>query len=860
MIFTNSPLVEFTRISPNRNSPRKHSIDTLCIHTTAGNISIETLGSIFSTKERGASSNYGIDSKGKIGMYCEEKDRSWCTSSASVDNRAVTIEVASLTNKEPYECSEAAMKSLIRLCADICKRNNIKKLLWRADPNLIGQTDKQNLVVHRWTRKDKSCLPIDTELLTEKGWKYLATLSENDKVASVNKENLDITFSPILDIVPIRKEEVIKVFGVEVTRDHNMLYCNGHREFRNAEAVKLLDGNKYSIPTAGYYKADGLDLNSQELDLIILILTSGTKIMNQSDFRGIRFIIPNRNNMILPIIKEFALDEDYVVNENIIDVFDSNIKKYYHEYIEGENLWKLMNLDRIQVSHLFYTLSHYPNTFSEKMKDLISAIAVLNGAGVIKNEDGIDFLTEPILRTGVSRKEGVLTDVSCVTVDSGYILIRQNGNTFVVGNCPGEYLYNKHYYIANEVNKLLGSYDEKDNVPRSTTQGSIPKNLSSTTATTSSPNEKLIWDFLKDKGLNDYAVAGVMGNLFAESGLNPINLQNSFERKLNYTDSSYTKAVDEGSYTNFIKDAAGYGLAQWTYWTRKKNLLEFAKVRNSSIGDLNMQLNFLWQEFNNNGRLLTLLKSATSVRMASDFMLKIFERPADMSEKVQEKRAFYGMKYYEKFAKAEAVIPEKKDTSIEIPKAEDKVEDNVEDNVPVVSEDIKVEIPTEKKVDTKKSPNRLVEMIIKFIMEVFRTILNLLNRKSKPQPATVIDIALGPNKKPEVVKTPKKTGGPFNGYERPIDLPAPPPPPIPSKVEEKVDIVEAKEEKFEEYKVKIVRSVNYRSGPGTKYKILGLLKPGEVYTISGEEMNGPTKWGKLQSGAGWVSLSFTKRI
>ena len=347
-----------------------------------------------------------------------------------------------------------------------------------------------------------------------------------------------------------------------------------------------------------------------------------------------------------------------------------------------------------------------------------------------------------------------------------------------------------------------------------------------------------------------------MGNLFAESGLNPTNLQNSFERKLNYTDSSYTKAVDEGSYTNFIKDAAGYGLAQWTYWTRKKNLLEFAKARNSSIGDLNMQLNFLWQEFNNNGRLLTLLKSATSVRMASDFMLKIFERPADMSEKVQEKRASYGMKYYEKFAKAEASISEKKDTPIETPKVEDKVENDI----PAVSEDIKVKIPTEKKVDTKKSPNRLVEMIIKFIMEVFKAILNLLNRKSKPQPATVIDIALDPNKKPEVVETPKKTGGPFNGYERPVDLPPAPLPPIPPKVEEKVEIVEAKEEKFEEYRVKIVRSVNYRSGPGTKYKILGLLKPGEVYTISGEEMNGPTKWGKLQSGAGWVSLSFTKRI
>ena len=84
-----------------------------------------------------------------------------------------------------------------------------------------------------------------------------------------------------------------------------------------------------------------------------------------------------------------------------------------------------------------------------------------------------------------------------------------------------------------------------------------------------SSNEKVIWDFLKNKGLNDFGTAGLMGNLYAESGLSPTNLQNSYNTKLNLSDSLYTQCVDNGSYTNFVNDSAGYGLAQWTYWSRK---------------------------------------------------------------------------------------------------------------------------------------------------------------------------------------------------------------------------------------------------------------------------------------------------
>lgn len=167
---------------------------------------------------------------------------------------------------------------------------------------------------------------------------------------------------------------------------------------------------------------------------------------------------------------------------------------------------------------------------------------------------------------------------------------------------------------------------------------------------------KTIWDFLKRKGFNEFAIAGIMGNLQAESGLRPENLQNSYEKKLGYTDTEYTAAVDNGSYTNFVHDSAGYGLAQWTYYSRKQNLLNYAKSLGASIGSLDMQLEFLYTELKANNTIMQGLKAAQSVRAASDIILLKFERPADQSEAVQIKRAQYGQSFYDEYAKNESEV------------------------------------------------------------------------------------------------------------------------------------------------------------------------------------------------------------
>ena len=156
MGFTNSPLVTYTKLSPNHSGQRNHAIDTITIHCVVGQCSVEVLGSIFAPESRQASSNYGVGYDGRIGMYVEEKNRSWCTSSATNDHRAVTIEVAS-DMSAPYAVNEKAFAALLDLVTDICKRNKIKKLVWSTNKSdRVNHKNGCNLTVHR-DYANKSC-------------------------------------------------------------------------------------------------------------------------------------------------------------------------------------------------------------------------------------------------------------------------------------------------------------------------------------------------------------------------------------------------------------------------------------------------------------------------------------------------------------------------------------------------------------------------------------------------------------------------------------------------------------------------------------------------------------------------------
>ena len=187
MGYTNSSMVSYTKLSPNHSGQRTHSIDRITPHCVVGQCSVETLGNIFLPASRQASSNYGIGVDGRVGMYVEEKNRSWCSSSNANDQRAVTIECAS-DPKSPYAFKDAVYQTLIKLCVDICKRNGKKKLLWLGDKtktlNYSPKADEMVLTVHRWFA-NKSC-PGDWlyARLGDLASKVTASLADSSKPAA----------------------------------------------------------------------------------------------------------------------------------------------------------------------------------------------------------------------------------------------------------------------------------------------------------------------------------------------------------------------------------------------------------------------------------------------------------------------------------------------------------------------------------------------------------------------------------------------------------------------------------------------------------------------------------------------------
>ena len=154
-------------------------------------------------------------------------------------------------------------------------------------------------------------------------------------------------------------------------------------------------------------------------------------------------------------------------------------------------------------------------------------------------------------------------------------------------------------------------------------------------------NEKIIWDYFMNKIGNPYGVAGLMGNLKAESDFRPNNLSSIGNKKLGMTDSEYTAAVDNGSYTKFVNDGYDYGLAQWVYHTRKSGLLNYAKSVKQSIGDLTVQLDFIWQELQQYSSVYKVLLFAESIKEATEVVMLKYEKPADQSDTAKAKRVGY---------------------------------------------------------------------------------------------------------------------------------------------------------------------------------------------------------------------------
>lgn len=218
--------------------------------------------------------------------------------------------------------------------------------------------------------------------------------------------------------------------------------------------------------------------------------------------------------------------------------------------------------------------------------------------------------------------------------------------------CPGDWLYLHMDDISKKVNTRLSS----------------PALIPSGPVISPGANEELeMYRFLKSKKENNIVIFSLMGNIWAESGIRANNLQNSFEKRLG-TDEEYTKKVDNGSYTNFVRDGAGYGYAQWTFWSRKQKLLEYAKKKGVSIANPQMQREFFYEELTTTYKgMMAELRKAKTIREGSDIVLTKYERPKDQSEAVKIRRASYGQMLYDKYAGVEDPTPSNEPTKVQLP-------------------------------------------------------------------------------------------------------------------------------------------------------------------------------------------------
>ena len=318
--------------------------------------------------------------------------------------------------------------------------------------------------------------------------------------------------------------------------------------------------------------------------------------------------------------------------------------------INYDNIKNLANITSNIQSELENKLN-YISELSKELSDILNKF--------LKNSENISNLNEDldILENTISKLYILLGSKNDKQVNTIYGKINILEQSIIsIKNKLGDFkdtnfmdLLNDLSNAVNSANNARPGIDDNDD----DTDQESPGASQGTT-----DDEKYIWNTLYKIIKNPYGVAGVMGNMYAESGLKSNNLEDFFQSKFGYTDESYTAAVDNGTYTNFARDSAGYGLVQWTFWAIKQDLYDYAKSKKTSIGDVKMQLECMCKQISGERvssewkkSVWEVLLNAKSVSEASTAFLLNYERPANMGNSIIRLRASYAQTYYDRYAK-----------------------------------------------------------------------------------------------------------------------------------------------------------------------------------------------------------------
>ena len=470
--FTNSPLVTYTRISPNKSVPRSEDkITKIIVHHMAGVGSVESFGEIVSKSSRQMSANYAIGNDGRIGMYCEEKDRCWCSSSRWADNNGCAIEVSNSKLGEPWPVSTKAWNSLVELCADICKRNGIPKMTYTGDTNGV-------LMFHRWFAAT-GCVPIDTtEVLTKKGWVPVRDIKIGDVIAAVNPKDLSIRFEPIENMTEVHKDTVFNVGGMSVTKEHRVMYKDENSVGYTLGEYGKICNKELKIPSGGTYSTTGLDMTSSEMVFLIEAQRIGV-VNDETKTVEFRYIKESRVGFFDTLVKNIGythtrIQEDLGPVKFVVS--DQRAYELVKYYLSGHDFnWNWLNMDPTQYSYFIYKITNHVNKswkrkyVSDSMTNvnIIQAICALNNAGTMYDAEKKELIIGEPYRM-ISPSKATTEDdveVACVTVKSGCFVMRQNGMVTLTGNCPGEYLFSRAQKLCDEVNEKLNDQPQPAPTP-----------------------------------------------------------------------------------------------------------------------------------------------------------------------------------------------------------------------------------------------------------------------------------------------------------------------------------------------------------------------------------------------------------
>ena len=361
MAYTNSPLATYTRISPNRNSPRNQPITKITIHHMAGVNTVEGFGNIVANPAREMSANYAIGNDGRIGLFCPESDRSWCSSSPWNDNRAITIEVSNSMVGGDWPVSDAAYNSLINLCVDICKRNGIPKLEFTGDQN--GSLTYHNMF---WPT---ACLPIDrTELLTPNGWKLLKDIKIGDTVATAHIDGMAIKFDTVENMVPVKTQDTYTTRDFEATADHRILYYNQNGKQYVGSFKDVFDKpSQFYFMNAGYgYTQPGFaGLTMSDIEFLVAVQADGHYMKDGNCRYGVEFHLKKERKIkrLKKLFERIGMEYKECNQSDgttKLRVYGKEIVEHCEEYLHDKCFtWDWLNMNYQQVLFFMDAILQY---------------------------------------------------------------------------------------------------------------------------------------------------------------------------------------------------------------------------------------------------------------------------------------------------------------------------------------------------------------------------------------------------------------------------------------------------------------------------------------------------------------------